>query len=361
MEKKDTQAAAYTMCCNNPLDKDYTHEKIKELLQSIPKVDYWCLCDEIGEQGTPHTHIYFHAKQGIRHSTLRNKFPKIDIQVSQGTAQQNRDYIRKEGAYIDSEKKETNLIDTFEEWGTLPVSKQGRRTDLELLYELVKDGKTDAEILEICPETAIKHIDKIGRLRQAYLVDKYSNITRANLKVNFIFGTTGTGKTSGVLAECRKNNWSYFRVTTYDHPYDAYTNQFAIIYDEFYGQIPLSSMLDALDIHATELSARYHSRTACYEIAFIISNVCFEDIYPEVQKDPNQAEKYAAWVRRFTGYVKEYTKDGVITYPTMQDYLHRHFKPLPPDMPTPFDEPEPTQETLSLNDDAMDADMPFNQ
>ena len=57
--KKDTQAFAYTMCCNNPLKKGYTHGKLRELLMEIPKIDYWALCDEIGgEEKTPHTHIY---------------------------------------------------------------------------------------------------------------------------------------------------------------------------------------------------------------------------------------------------------------------------------------------------------------
>ena len=49
------------------------------------------------------------------------------------------------------------------------------------------------------------------------------------------------------------------------------------------------------------------------------------------------------------GYVKEYTPDGIITYPTMQDYLQR-FKKIPAGMKTPFD----------YDDSGEQENMPFN-
>ena len=59
MSKKDTQARAYMMTCNNPKDKGYTHEVLCEKLSKIPHIDYWCFCDEIGlETQTHHTHIH---------------------------------------------------------------------------------------------------------------------------------------------------------------------------------------------------------------------------------------------------------------------------------------------------------------
>lgn len=336
-DKKDTQSFAYTMCCNNPLEKGYTHQKLRELLKDIPKIDYWALCDEIGAEGkTPHTHIYFHAKQGIRHSTLRNKFPHMDIRVSQGTPQQNRDYIRKEGAYEDSEKKETNLIDTFEEWGTLPVSRQGKRTDLERMYDLVKDGKTNAEILEICGETAIKYIDKINKLRHDYLVDKYKGTRRTDLKVHYITGKTGTGKSRNILDTHGDNNC--YRVTNYKHPFDSYQCQDVLIFEEYRSQIPMSDMLNYLDVYPIDLPARYAPKVSCYTTVYVVSNWTFEMQYAELQKDPEQKDSYEAWIRRFNGEVKEYTENGVITYSSMQNYLKRleNFHPVSNDEEIPF-------------------------
>lgn len=335
--KKDTQSFAYTMCCNNPLEKGYTHGKLRELLMEIPKIDYWALCDEIGgKEKTPHTHIYFHAKQGIRHSTLRNKFPHMDIQVSQGTPQQNRDYIRKEGAYEDSEKKETNLIDTFEEWGSLPVSRQGKRTDLEQMYDLVKDGKTNAEILEICGETAIKHIDKINRLRHDYFSDKFRSTRRLDLKVHYITGKTGMGKSKDILDIHGDAN--VYRVTDYQHPFDSYQLQPVMVFEEFRSSIRLQDMLNYLDIYPMDLPARYSQKVACYTTVYVVSNWMFEMQYSELQKDPEQKASYEAWIRRFNGEVKEYTENGVITYSSIQNYLKRleNFHPVSNDEDIPF-------------------------
>lgn len=354
--KKDTQALAYILTCNNPADKGYpTHEPIIEKIHAIPKIDYFCLCDEIGlEKQTPHIHIYFHAKQGIRHSTLRNLFPGMDIQTALGNAKQCRDYIRKEGAYLDSDKKETNLIDTFEEWGTLPVSKQGHRSDLELLYQLVKEGLSDAEIIAIIPETAIKHLDKIGKLRLTYLNDLYKSHRRLDLKVHYVFGKTGTGKTRDILN--KHTDASVYRITDMLHPFDTYASQPVIVFEEFRSSLRLQDMLNYLDIYPLTLPARYSQKQACYTTVYVVSNWSFEQQYAEVQKDPEQKSTYEAWVRRFNGTVKEYTASGIITYPTMQDYLNRfsNFRPVTEE--TPFDEPEQNKLNLPLDDK-----MPFEE
>lgn len=144
----NVQARAYQLTLNNPLTYGMTHEKIKEILTAIPSLDYACLCDEIGEQGTPHTHVYLKTRNPLKFKTLKNKFPTAHLEKAQGTPQENRDYIRKDGKWKDTEKKETNLPETFEEIGELPKNQQGERTDIETLYNLVKEGYSNAEILE---------------------------------------------------------------------------------------------------------------------------------------------------------------------------------------------------------------------
>lgn len=334
----DTQAYSYFITSNNPTNHGYDHNTFRNILLTIPKIDYWCMCDEIGlEEQTPHTHIYFHSKQGIRHSTLRNKFPNCDIRTAKGSAQQARDYIRKEGTYQDTEKQETNLIDTFLEWGEIPVSKQGKRTDLEKMYELVKDGLTDSEILTQCGETAIKHIDKIAKLRLAYLRDKFKRQRRLDLKVHYITGKTGTGKSRDILDEHGDEN--VYRVTDYQHPFDSYQCEPVIVFEEFRSSLRLQDMLNYLDIYPVILPARYSPKVGCYTTVYVVSNWNFEVQYSELQKDIEQKSSYEAWIRRFTGSVKEYTDNGIITYDTIKQYLKRNesFHPV-------------TDETMPFND-----------
>lgn len=48
----------FQLTINNPLEHGFAHEIIRQNLEQLKSCLYWCLCDEIGEQGTPHTHVY---------------------------------------------------------------------------------------------------------------------------------------------------------------------------------------------------------------------------------------------------------------------------------------------------------------
>lgn len=339
-EVKDTQAREYQLTINNPAEKNMGHEEIKKILHSFPTIIYWCLCDEIGEQKTPHTHVYFKVRNPIKFSTMKNKFPTAHIEKSLGSAEDNRDYIRKEGKWSDTDKKETNLPETFEEWGELPKSNQGKRSDLEFMYDLVKDGRTNAEILELCPETAIKYVEKLNKLRHVYLTDKFRGQRRLNLKVNYITGKTGAGKSRDILDEYGDEN--VYRVTDYGHPFDSYQCEQVIVFEEFRSSLRLQDMLNFLDIYPVTLPARYTPKVGCYNTVFVVSNWSFEQQYSELQCNVEQKTTYEAWIRRFNGFVKVYTEDGIIKYSTIQDYLKRNekFHPVTEDEKTPFDDKE---------------------
>lgn len=330
---KDSQANSYILTINNPSDKGYSHEKIREVLKGIPQVAYWCLCDEIGmERHTPHTHLYFHSKIGIRFSTLQNRFPHCDIRKSLGTPQQCRDYIRKEGAYVDSSKAESNLIETFEEWGELPVPHQGKRNDLEEIYALIKEGHTNSEIISAIGSPALRHIDLLDKLRFTYLRDRYRTSRRLDLKVNYVFGITGSGKSRDILNEFGDDK--VYRVTDYEHPFDSYQCEPVLCFEEFRSSLRLQDMLNYLDVYPVTLPARYAPKIACFSTVFLVSNWNFEAQYAEIQKDPLQKSTYAAFVRRFNGYVKHYTENGIIIYPSMSEYLNRESEFLSADNDT---------------------------
>ena len=90
--------------CNNPDKKGLSSDKIKEIMQRW-KTEYYCFCFETGEQGTYHFHLYIKFCNPQSIDTISKAFGNAHIEVTRNsTSQQNRDYIRKEGAYIDSEK-----------------------------------------------------------------------------------------------------------------------------------------------------------------------------------------------------------------------------------------------------------------
>lgn len=91
--------------CNNPIEKGITSDKIKETIELRWKTEYYCFCYETGEQGTYHVHIYIKFKNPQAVNVLSKAFGNAHVEVIRNsTSKQNRDYIRKEGAYLDSEK-----------------------------------------------------------------------------------------------------------------------------------------------------------------------------------------------------------------------------------------------------------------
>lgn len=289
---RDSQSRKWQITINNPEEKGITHEKIKEILESFKSLTYACWCDEIGDKGTYHTHVFLLNEKPVRFSTIQNRFEGGHYEMAKGTSQENRDYIRKEGKWEKSEKKETNLIDTFEEIGDCPLERPGARNDLADLYAMIKDGMTDAEIIDEDPRYML-YMDKIERVRQSLLNQQYADKWR-DLHVTYIYGQAGSGKSRYVT-----DKYGYtgvYRVTDYDHPFDGYKGEQVIVFEEYRGQFKISDFLNYLDGYPLSLPCRYQNKQACYTDVYIVSNVALEDQYKQVQE--TQAETWPALLRR---------------------------------------------------------------
>ncbi len=322
---KNIQRHAYLLTINNPKEYGFTHEVIKEtIIKGFSTITYFCMADEIGEQGTPHTHIYLVFSSRVRWSTVKKHFEVAHIDEAYGTAEANVNYIKKSGKWENTNKAETSIEGTFEEWGTFPEQK-GTNFDLQELYQMiVNDGLNNAEILAINNDY-IMQIDKLDKVRTTVMTEKYKDIRRLNLKVCYIFGATGTGKTRGILDT--HGNSAVYRVTDYEHSFDGYNCQKVLAFDEFRSQLRISDMLNYLDIYPIELPARYANKYACYETVYIVSNWSLEEQYREVQE--NHPESWSAFLRRIHE-VRHHKKDGSIDiYNSVDEYFNRNSKFIP--------------------------------
>ena len=117
------QSRKWSLVINNPSSIGLDHEAIKEILAKFAP-QYYCMADEIATTGTEHTHIFVLSESPIRFMTVKNRFPLAHIEKTYGSAQENRDYIRKEGKWADTDKAETSVPGTFEEWGYLPSERE---------------------------------------------------------------------------------------------------------------------------------------------------------------------------------------------------------------------------------------------
>lgn len=314
-QKKDVRSRKWLITINNPMEHGYSRETIKDKLLLFKSCIYWCISDEVGKEGTPHTHIYMACKGAVRFSTILKHFKGGHFDVAKGTSQQNKDYVFKEGKWADDEKQETNLKNTHEEWGEMPIEKQGKRTDIDELYEMVKNGMSNVEILEVAPQYMF-NLDKIDRVRQTLLENEYKNTFRS-VETTYVFGKTGTGKTRDIM---EANGYDkVFRITDYDHPFDGYKGQNTIVFEEFRSSLKIQDMLNYLDGYPLELPCRYSNKIACFTQVYIVSNWELGKQYEKIQSD--HQETWKAFLRRIKN-VKEYTGNEIIKKGT-SEYLNK--------------------------------------
>lgn len=289
MQKKSRK---YQLTINNPIEHGFTHEVIKRNISTFKNIEYWCMCDEVGKNGTAHTHVYLYSPNAITFIALQRRFLGVHIEPAKGSHQENRDYICKEGKWRCDSKHETNLPDTFEESGILPPEHMKRETVSEEILNMVESGASNADILHRYPG-AMNRLRNIEEARQTLLEEKYRNEWR-ELHVTYLWGKTGVGKTRSVMDKYGYAN--VFRVTNYAHPFDGYRGHDIILFDEFRSSLLITDMLKYMDGYPVNLPCRYADKVACFKIIYIISNIPLEKQYPNVQID--EPETYAAFVRR---------------------------------------------------------------
>lgn len=296
---KDKKGRKFQVTINNPATHGLTQDEIKRIILSGKSEPvYMCMSDEIGKNGTYHTHIYLVYKNAIRFSTLTKMFNgKAHIESCNGTSEENRNYVFKIGKWAGTAKGETNLGNTHFEFGTLPVEQQGKRTDIESLIDEVRTGATNNDILLKYPQYGFR-LDEIDKIRATVMAAKYKDTFR-DLDVTYIYGGAGVGKTRSVMEKYGYSN--VYRVTDYQHPFDSYASQDVIIFEEFRSSLKVEEMLNYLDGYPVDLPARYANRVACFTKVYIITNIPLEEQYTNIQD--KQPETWNAFLRRIHHYL----------------------------------------------------------
>ena len=96
----------FQITINNPIDKGYTHEQIKTILNEFSLV-YACFCDEIGlESGTPHTHIFLIAKNGVM-TQFKNAFTALTLSLHEAQTSATTITYEKSARDTKTKKKRT--------------------------------------------------------------------------------------------------------------------------------------------------------------------------------------------------------------------------------------------------------------
>lgn len=331
---RDTQSRKYLITINNPFEHGYTRENLREKITALKSLVYFCAAEEKGlETGTHHIHIYTVFSSGVRFSTMKNVFSLGgDIEPAKGSSAENRDYVGKTGKWADSEKADTRIDGTFEEYGEMPEEHQGVGGEEAAIIERIKDGASNADILREYPHY-LRGLRDVEYVRQTLRAEEYRDKWR-DLETIFIWGTTGAGKTRYVMESFGYGN--VYAVNDYKHPFDGYAGESVMLFDEFVSGIRIQDMNNYLDGYPLALPARYSNKQACYDRVFIVSNLDLCDQYSYERL--NQPEVWAAFIRRIHKVIRFFPDGSRQEYET-KDYLVRagRWEELPDNTPSPFE------------------------
>ncbi|ALE29816.1 replication associated protein [Lake Sarah-associated circular virus-50] len=193
----------------------------KEEYESLEKYDcgYHVMGKEVGEQGTPHIQGYIEFTNAKRFDTLHADFPKIHWEPRKGTQQQAIDYCMKGGDFVEIGTKKD----------------QGKRTDIEAVIKDIND------------KVFSPNNHAVAYIKYAKGIDCYANykLLPRTVKptVEWRYGLTGSGKTREPYE--RHINSVYIKDGTMW--WNNYTQQEAVIIDDFDGHWPYRDFLRLLD------------------------------------------------------------------------------------------------------------------
>ncbi len=180
--------------------------------------------EEVGVYGTPHLQGYVSLNSPLSLAAMKRFLPRAHLTVSSGTDEQNLAYCTKEGK---------NIIQVGE-----PSVGQGSRTDITELTVKIKNCEIT---LEDCmfeyPELYVRYSRSLEKMFNAVMKPR-----EFAPEVHWRWGLAGTGKTR----YCIEKHPSHY-VKDGTPWWDNYTQQEAIIIDDFDNSIPFRTLLRILD------------------------------------------------------------------------------------------------------------------
>ncbi|MDG1950884.1 MAG: hypothetical protein P8J32_08795 [bacterium] len=252
-------------------------------------VDYTAIAEEVGDEGKLHLQGFTIFKNAKTFSAAKAWFRSKTIHIEQmkGTRFQAATYIV-DPAKLGKEKEAGMLI---LESGTRPI--EGAKSQWDYIFQMLHDGDSDYEIMMKYPEEFMRFNAAIGRARMTILASRLNEWRE--VQVEYHWGKSGTGKTRGAI-ESVETPQDIFRVTNYKHPFDSYSGQKVILFEEFRSSLPLEQMLNYLDGYYTQLPCRYADKVSGWDKVIICTNIALHEQYCSVQA--RHPESYNALLRR---------------------------------------------------------------
>ncbi|MBR2882012.1 MAG: hypothetical protein IKB96_06760 [Prevotella sp.] len=312
MAKKNESARSWFCVLNNPkeLFGDVTPE---EMVNSA--IEMWCedkpqrscaVNYEIGDTGNHHMHMVLEDPAKVRFSAIQKLFKGMHIEPTRGNKEQANDYIQKKGSF--EEKSHTVVVPAVYR-GTIKAN-QGARKDLDIIQELLEQGMTPNEIMDM----DINYRKHEALIRKQFFRKRLLETpTLRMVKVVWHVGESGSGKTNTytqLVEQHGKDN--VYLMTDYDNGgFDNYCAEPILFMDEFKGNFRFQTLLNYLDKYPVQVHCRYANAYALWNEVHITSVFPPEEAYRSmVEPSERDKDKIDQLFRRITTICYHYKENG---------------------------------------------------
>lgn len=237
----------------------------------------YCISYQNSEEGYPHLHIVCCDEDMPRFTAVKKVLPSANIRVSRGTKAQIEDYIFKRGKYED--KNETVLCHAQK--GEI-VGRQGQRTDLKNIRDLVEQGYTPNQIFR--SNVNYRRYEKVVKAEYFDLRYKNTPLTR-EVVVHWHVGNSGTGKsyTAQKLVDSYGRDSVYIVNNYWNGKFDLYKGEEILFLDEVKpDSFRLGELLSILDKYTNQIHCRYENAFMLWREVHLTSVYPPEELFKEM-------------------------------------------------------------------------------
>lgn len=231
---RDNAKSKYWCFTLNNYDEE-EYNSIKSVIEE--QCTYGVIGREVGESGTKHLQGYVELGKRVRFGGIKRLLgQRCHIERRGGTGTQAAAYCKKD----DTEAYE---------FGELAVSKQGKRSDLDTIKELIDGGASERDVADA-------HFSKWVIYRKSFSAYRQLRTDpgiRRTLDVIVLWGAPGTGKTRYVWDK-------YPDVFSVPDPelrwFDGYSGEDTVLIDDYRGGASDSFILKLLDIYPLQVPVK---------------------------------------------------------------------------------------------------------
>lgn len=237
---------SYVFTINNP--REYADENadpvdeplgISDLVEEGYPIKYAVYQLETGEGGTPHYQGYLQLTSPRRMAYIKQipGFERSHLEVARGTPADNIRYCTKPDDRVDGP------------WHVgEPPKGQGNRSDLAIVWGMIKTQEPLMEICESQPSAAIRYLSNIVKLQNIFSGQPRNFKT----EVYVLYGPPGAGKSHYASTNFPNAFWM-----PQGKWFDGYTTQDTIILDDFKrGWLTWTVLMQLMDAYPMKLEVK---------------------------------------------------------------------------------------------------------